>query len=80
MELQRNYNNRRFGCCYTVKVRKMSYLNNSYDVMNCFAKFEKFLPHRIIMPSLMTVSSQMPGVMIANIYVSQEVLSIFFET
>ena len=36
-----------------------SYLNNGYDVMNCFAKFEKFLPHSIIMPSF-TVESQMP--------------------
>ena len=24
-----------------------SYLSNGYDVMNCFAKFEKFLPHGI---------------------------------
>ena len=37
-----------------------SYLNNGYDVMNYFAKFEKFLPHRIIIPSFMTVRSQMP--------------------
>ena len=36
----------------------MSYLNNGYDVMNYFAKFEKFLPHSI--PSFMTVASQMP--------------------
>ena len=28
--------------------------------MNYFAKFEKFLPHGIIMPSFMTVQSQMP--------------------
>ena len=28
--------------------------------MNYFAKFEKFLPHRIIIPSFMTVGSQMP--------------------
>ena len=27
------------------------YLDNGYDVMNYFAKFEKFLPHSIIMPS-----------------------------
>ena len=27
-----------------------SYLNNGYDVMNYFAKFEKFLPHSIIIP------------------------------
>ena len=36
-----------------------SYLNNGHDVMNCFAKFEKFLPHSIIIPSFMTVGSQM---------------------
>ena len=28
--------------------------------MNYFAKFEKFLSHSIIMPSFMTVQSQMP--------------------
>ena len=38
-----------------------SYLNNGYDVMNYFAKFEKFLPHSIVVPSFMTVGSQMPG-------------------
>ena len=38
----------------------MSYLNNGYDVMNYFAKFEKFLPHSIIIPSSMTIGSQMP--------------------
>ena len=37
-----------------------SYLNNGYDVMKCFAKFEKFLAHSIIIPSFMTVGSQMP--------------------
>ena len=37
-----------------------SYLNNGYDVMNYFAKFENFLPHSIITPSCMTVGSQMP--------------------
>ena len=37
-----------------------SYLNNGYDVMNYCAKFEKFLPHRIIIPSFMTVGSLMP--------------------
>ena len=36
-----------------------SYLNNGYEVMNCFAKFEKFLPHSIIIPSFRTVGSQM---------------------
>ena len=38
----------------------MSYLNNGYDVMNYFAKFEKLLPHSIIIPSFMTIGSQMP--------------------
>ena len=42
------------------KSEMTSYLNNGYDVMNYFAKFEKFIPHRIIMPSFMTVGSQMP--------------------
>ena len=37
-----------------------SYLNNGNDVLNYFAKFEKFLPHSIIMPSFTTVESQMP--------------------
>ena len=37
-----------------------SYLNNGCDVMNYFAKFEKLLPHSIIIPSFMTVASQMP--------------------
>ena len=38
----------------------MSYLNNGYDVMSYFAKFKKFLPHTIIIPSFMTVGSEMP--------------------
>ena len=37
-----------------------SYLNNGYDVMNDFVKFEKFLPHSIIIPSFMTIGNQMP--------------------
>ena len=36
-----------------------SYLNSGYDVMDYFANFEKFLPHSIIIPSSMTVGSQM---------------------
>ena len=32
-----------------------SYLNNGYDIMKYFAKFEKFIPHSIIM----TIGSQM---------------------
>ena len=35
------------------------YLNNGYEVMNCFAKFGKVLTHSIIIPSFMTVGSQM---------------------
>ena len=42
------------------KSEMTSYLNNGYDVMNYFAKFEKFLPHSIIISSFMTVGSQMP--------------------
>ena len=41
------------------KSEMMSYLNNDYDAMNDFAKFDKFLPHSIIMRSFMTVGSQM---------------------
>ena len=37
-----------------------SYLNNGYDVRNYFAKFEKFLPHSITIPSFMTIGRQMP--------------------
>ena len=39
-----------------------SYLNSGYDVMNSFAKFEKFLPHSssTIITSFMSVRSQMP--------------------
>ena len=37
-----------------------SYLDNGYDVMKYFAKFEKFIPHNIIIPSFMTIRSQMP--------------------
>ena len=37
-----------------------SYLNKGYDVIKCFAKFEKFLPHGITMQSFLSVGSQMP--------------------
>ena len=37
-----------------------SYLNNGYDVIQYFAKFENFIPHSIIIPSFMTIRSQMP--------------------
>ena len=39
------------------KSEMTSYLNNGYDVINYFAKFEKFLPHGIIITSFMTVGS-----------------------
>ena len=42
------------------KSEMTSYSNSDYDVMNYFAKFEKFLPHSIIIPSFMTIGSQMP--------------------
>ena len=42
------------------KSEMMSYLSSGYDVMNCFAKLDKFLPHSIFIPSFMTVSSEMP--------------------
>ena len=41
------------------KSEMTSYLNNGYDVMNYFAKFE-FIPHSIIIPSFMAVGIQMP--------------------
>ena len=49
-----------FGCRDKAKSEMTSYLNNGYDVINYFVKFEKFLAHRIIIPSFMTVGSQMP--------------------
>ena len=42
------------------KSEMTSYLKNDHDVMNCFAKFEKFLLHSIIIPSFMSVGCQMP--------------------
>ena len=36
-----------------------SYLNNGYDVINYTAEFERFSPHSIIIPSFMTIGSQM---------------------
>ena len=42
------------------KSEMTSYLNNGYDVMKYFAKFEKFLPHRRIIPSFMTLGTQIP--------------------
>ena len=50
-----------FGCHDTVKDRNdVIYLNNGYDVMSCFATFEKFLPYSIIIAIFMTVGSQVP--------------------
>ena len=49
-----------FGCRDKVKVRNGVIFNNGYDVINYFAKFEKLLPHSIIMPSFMTALSQLP--------------------
>ena len=37
-----------------------SYLNNGYEVMQNFDKFEKVIPRSIIIPSFMTIRSQMP--------------------
>ena len=48
-----------FGCHDKAKVRNDVIFNNGYDVMNYFDKFEKHLPHNIIIPSFMTIESQM---------------------
>ena len=37
-----------------------SYLDNGYHVIKYFAKFEKFIPHSIIILSFMTIGSQLP--------------------
>ena len=49
-----------FGCSTQWKLEMTSYLNSGCDVMNCFAKFEKLLPHSISMPSFVTFEGQMP--------------------
>ena len=36
-----------------------SYLDNGYDVMKYFAKFEKFIPHSMVIARFMTIGSQM---------------------
>ena len=60
MKLQWNYWLQTFLAVATKRKSEMtSYLNNGYDVMNNFAKFEKFLPHSITIPSFMIVGSQM---------------------
>ena len=37
-----------FGCRDTAEIRNDVIFKNGYDVINCFAKFAKFLPHSII--------------------------------
>ena len=37
-----------------------SYSNNGYDVINYFAKFEKFIPHSISIAGFMTIRGPMP--------------------
>ena len=60
MKLQWNYWLQLFWAVATKERSEMtSYLNNGYDVMNYFAKFENRLSHSIIIPSFMTVGSQM---------------------
>ena len=34
--------------------------DNGHDVMKCFATFQKYIPNSIIIPSFMTIGSQMP--------------------
>ena len=61
MKLQSNYHLQTFLAVATQRKTEMtSYLNNGYDLINCFAKFEKFLPHSIIIPSFMSFGNQMP--------------------
>ena len=61
MKLRWNYWLQIFLAVVTKQKSEMtSYLNNGYDVMNYFAKFEKFLPDSITIPSFMTIGSQMP--------------------
>ena len=60
MKLQWNYWLQTFLAFATKRKSEMtSCLNNDYDVINYFAKFEKFLPHTITIPSFMTIESQM---------------------
>ena len=61
MKLQQNYSLPKFLAVATKRKSEMtSYFNNGYGVINYFSKFEKLLPHKIIIPSFMTVQSQMP--------------------
>ena len=59
MKLQSNYQLQTFLAVATqCKSEMSSYLNNGHDVINCLANFEKFLPHSKIIPSFMSVGSQ----------------------
>ena len=49
-----------FGCRGKAIVRNDVISKQWYDLMKYFAKFKKFIPHSIIMPSFMTIGSQMP--------------------
>ena len=61
MKLQRNYELQTFLTVATKRQSEMTpYLDNGYDVMKYFAKFENFVPHSIIIPSFMTIGTQMP--------------------
>ena len=61
MKLPSNYQLQTFLAVATQQKSEMtSYLSNGHGVINCFAKFENFLPHSIIIPSFMSVGNQMP--------------------
>ena len=61
MKLQSNYQLQTFLAVATQQKSEMTlYSNNGYDVINCCAKFEKFLTHFIIIPSFMSVGNKMP--------------------
>ena len=49
-----------FGCRDKEEVRNDVIFKQWLRSHNYFAKFEKFLTHSIIIPSFMTVESQMP--------------------
>ena len=49
-----------FGCRDKAIVRNDVIFKHGNDVMKYFAKFEKFIPHSIIIPSFMTIGSEMP--------------------
>ena len=63
MKFQWNYWLQTFLAVATKRNSEMtSYLDNDYNIINYFPKFEKFLPHRITIPSFMIVGSQMPEI------------------